>query len=147
MRTRYATHQTIAEEHQMRAMRRCPNILSAIQAHAAAKYPKESCGLLLSVGRKQQYYPCRNVSSEPNEEFRIEPEQYAEAEDIGEVIGIVHSQPDATVARPDLAMCEATELPWHILSWPEGPAAARGHDRDEGGPNDLPESRGNLPRC
>lgn len=50
------------------------------------------------------------------------PEAYPEAEDLGQVIGIVHSHPDAT-SRPsarDLAMCEATGLPWHILSWPEG---------------------------
>ena len=43
-------------------------------------------------------------------------------EDLGELIGIVHSDPDAT-SRPspqDLAMCEATALAWHILSWPEG---------------------------
>jgi len=98
------------------------HILNAIQVHAAAEYPKECCGLLLGIGRKQQYYPCRNVSTEPNEEFRIDPEEYAAAEDIGEVIGVVHSHPDAT-SRPsprDLAMCEATAMPWHILSWPEG---------------------------
>ncbi|PMV79612.1 MULTISPECIES: C40 family peptidase [unclassified Pseudomonas] len=98
------------------------HILNAIQAHAAAEYPKESCGLLLGVGRKQQYFPCLNIATEPNEEFRIDPEQYAAAEDIGEVIGVVHSHPDAT-SRPsprDLAMCEATAMPWHILSWPEG---------------------------
>ena len=97
------------------------HILSAIAAHAAAEYPKESCGLLLAVGRKQQYFPCLNIASEPNEEFRLDPEDYAAAEDLGEVIGIVHSHPDAT-SRPsprDLAMCEATGLPWHILSWPE----------------------------
>ena len=97
------------------------HILSAIQAHATAEYPKECCGLLLAIGRKQQYFPCRNIASEPNEEFRLDPEDYAAAEDLGEVIGIVHSHPDAT-SRPsprDLAMCEATGLPWHILSWPE----------------------------
>ena len=84
--------------------------------------PKECCGLLLAIGRKQQYFPCINVSTEPNKEFRIDPEEYAAAEDVGEVIGVVHSHPDAT-SRPsprDLAMCEATALPWHILSWPEG---------------------------
>ena len=98
------------------------HILSAIQAHATAEYPKECCGLLLAIGRKQQYFPCRNIASEPNEEFRLDPEDYAAAEDVGAVIGIVHSHPDAT-SRPsphDLAMCEATALPWHILSWPEG---------------------------
>ena len=98
------------------------HILSVIKAHAADEYPKECCGLLLAVGHKQQYFPCRNIAREPNEEFRLDPEDYAAAEDLGEVIGIVHSHPDAT-SRPsphDLAMCEATALPWHILSWPEG---------------------------
>lgn len=98
------------------------HILSAIQVHAAAEYPKECCGLVLAVGRKQQYLPCRNIATEPNEEFRLDPEDYAVGEDLGEVVGIVHSHPDAT-SRPsprDLAMCEATALPWHIVSWPEG---------------------------
>lgn len=97
-------------------------IITAIQVHAVGEYPKECCGLLLAVGRKQQYFPCRNTATEPTEEFRIDPEDYASAEDLGEVVGIIHSHPDAT-SRPsprDLAMCEATGLPWHILSWPEG---------------------------
>lgn len=98
------------------------HILAAVQAHAAAEYPRECCGLILAVGRKQIYVPCTNTASDPGEEFRIAPEEYAMVEDQGEVIGIVHSHPDAT-SRPsprDLAMCEATALPWHILSWPEG---------------------------
>lgn len=96
--------------------------LTAVQEHAAAQYPRECCGLLLAVGRKQIYYPCENVATDPTEEFRISPDQYAAAEDVGAVVGIVHSHPDAT-SRPsprDLAMCEATGVPWHILSWPEG---------------------------
>jgi proteasome lid subunit RPN8/RPN11 len=98
------------------------HILKAVQAHAIEQHPRECCGLLISIGRKQQYIPCTNTAADPSEEFRIAPEDYAAAEDLGEVIGIVHSHPDAT-SRPsprDLAMCEATELPWHILSWPEG---------------------------
>lgn len=98
------------------------HIIAAIQAHASAEYPKECCGLVVATGRAQKYFPCRNTATEPNEEFRIAPEEYAAAEDVGEVIGIVHSHPDAT-SRPsprDTAMCEATGLPWHILSWPEG---------------------------
>ncbi|MCA4074882.1 C40 family peptidase, partial [Pseudomonas kurunegalensis] len=98
------------------------HIIAAVQAHAAAEYPRECCGLIVAIGRAQRYVPCENTATEPAEEFRISPEQYAAAEDMGEVIGIVHSHPNAT-SRPsprDLAMCEATGLPWHILSWPEG---------------------------
>nr|GFB62306.1 hypothetical protein [Tanacetum cinerariifolium] len=61
------------------------------------------------------FHPVIHPIADPNEEFRIAPEDFAAAEDLGAVIGIVHSHPDAT-SRPsprDLAMCEATELPWH----------------------------------
>ncbi|PNA96592.1 MULTISPECIES: C40 family peptidase [unclassified Pseudomonas] len=98
------------------------HILAAVQAHAAAEYPRECCGLIIAVGRSHRYIPCDNTATDPAEEFRISPEDFAAAEDKGEVIGIVHSHPDAT-SRPsprDLAMCEATGLPWYILSWPEG---------------------------
>ena len=98
------------------------HILQAIRAHAQAQYPRECCGLIIAIGKRQRYVPCRNIASQPNEEFRIAPEDYAAVEDLGEVIGIVHSHPDAT-SRPsnrDVAMCEATALPWYILSWPEG---------------------------
>ncbi len=98
------------------------HILAAVQAHAAAEYPREACGLIVATGKAHSYIACENTAAEPGEEFRISPEQYADAEEHGQVIGIVHSHPDAT-SRPsarDLAMCEATALPWHILSWPEG---------------------------
>lgn len=98
------------------------HILAAVQAHATAEYPRECCGLIISAGRSHRYVACENTATEPAEEFRISPGDYAAAEDLGEVIGIVHSHPDATSrASPrDLAMCEATGLPWYILSWPEG---------------------------
>jgi len=98
------------------------HILAAVQAHAEEQYPRECCGLIITEGKAHRYVPCDNTAADPGEEFRISPEQYAQAEDQGQVIGIVHSHPDAT-SRPsprDLAMCEATGLPWHILSWPEG---------------------------
>lgn len=98
------------------------HILSAIQAHAAEQYPREACGLVLAVGRRHEYVPCTNTATDPGEEFRIAPEEYAAAEDRGRIIGVVHSHPDAT-SRPstaDTAQCEASGLAWHILSWPEG---------------------------
>jgi proteasome lid subunit RPN8/RPN11 len=54
------------------------HILAAVQAHAAAEYPRECCGLLLQIGRKQVYHQCTNAAKDPTEEFRIAPEQYAE---------------------------------------------------------------------
>ncbi|ALZ15579.1 TPA: C40 family peptidase [Pseudomonas aeruginosa] len=98
------------------------HILSAVQKHAAAEYPRECCGLIIRSGRSQRYIPCENTAADAGEEFRIAPEAYAEAEDHGEIVAVVHSHPDAT-SRPsaaDVAMCNASGLTWHILSWPEG---------------------------
>lgn len=98
------------------------HIERAMREHAEGSYPKESCGLLVQVGRAHRYVPCFNTATDPTEEFRIAPEAYADAEDVGEVIAVVHSHPDAT-SRPsaaDVAMCNASGLPWYIISWPEG---------------------------
>ncbi|HCI1894341.1 TPA: C40 family peptidase [Pseudomonas aeruginosa] len=98
------------------------HILSAVQKHAAAEYPRECCGLIIRSGRSQRYVPCENTAADASEEFRIAPAAYAEAEDQGEIVAVVHSHPDAT-SRPsaaDVAMCNASGLTWHILSWPEG---------------------------
>ncbi|WP_277962050.1 C40 family peptidase [Pseudomonas sp. RIT-To-2] len=96
--------------------------LADIRRHAAAQYPRECCGLVILSHGQEHYVPCANIATAPNEQFHLDPAHYAAAEARGEVVAIVHSHPDAT-SRPsshDLAMCEATALPWHILSWPEG---------------------------
>lgn len=99
-----------------------PFLLETIRRHAAEDYPREACGLVIEREGRLDYQRCRNTACEPGEEFRIDPHDYAAVEDLGEVVAVVHSHPDAS-SRPsprDLAMCEATGLPWHILSWPEG---------------------------
>ena len=35
-----------------------PDILSAVQAHAAAEYPRESCGLIVAAGPAQCVQEC-----------------------------------------------------------------------------------------
>lgn len=96
--------------------------IAAIMSHAAAEYPRECCGLVVQKSRVERYFPCRNLAAQPTEQFHLSPEDYAAAEDWGTVTGIVHSHPDATPqpSNLDKAQCDATELPWHIVSWPEG---------------------------
>lgn len=97
-------------------------LMQAITLHSGQCYPQEACGLILERNSELHYYPCDNSSSDPAEEFRIAPEQYAQAEDQGEIVAIFHSHPDAT-SRPsdrDIAACNASEVPWWIMSWPEG---------------------------
>ncbi|HCL3463171.1 TPA: Mov34/MPN/PAD-1 family protein, partial [Pseudomonas aeruginosa] len=47
------------------------HILSAVQKHAAAEYPRECCGLIIRSGRSQRYVPCENTAADAGEEFRI----------------------------------------------------------------------------
>ena len=95
-------------------------ILADVQAHAAECAPRECCGLAVVVKGRLRYWPCRNTAGEA--EFCIAPEDYAAAEDAGEIVGVCHSHVFAQ-PRPsdaDRVMCERTAVPWLIVSHPTG---------------------------
>lgn len=95
-----------------------------IGEHAAAEYPNECCGLIVKVAGSVRYMQCRNIADEPDQRdrFVIDPAQYAEAEDAGEILAVVHSHPDASAnpSESDRVMCEESGLPWLIMGWPSG---------------------------
>lgn len=104
-----------------------PETQAAAIAHAEAEYPREACGLVVVVKGRERYWPCRNIAATPSEHFVLNEKDYAAADDAGEVTMLVHSHPDAP-ARPseaDKVACEASELPWAIISVESG--AAGGH--------------------
>ena len=92
--------------------------LIAAQDHAIECYPNESCGLLVQTNDGERYIPCGNSHAKPSEHFRISGEDFSEAEDVGEVMAVVHSHPNASGSPSDAdrVQCELSELPWHILS-------------------------------
>ncbi|WP_422507115.1 C40 family peptidase [Stenotrophomonas sp. GZD-301] len=92
--------------------------LQAIQAHAVAEYPRECCGLIVAMAGGEAYVACRNVAATPSEHFRLPAEDYAAAEDLGEVLAVVHSHPNApaTPSDADRVMCEVSGVRWHIVS-------------------------------
>ncbi|WP_082243381.1 C40 family peptidase [Xenorhabdus bovienii] len=97
------------------------HIIDTIIDHAKAEYPNECCGLVIQNSRKQQYIRCRNTAPLPTEQFSMHPVDYAEAEDVGTIVAIVHSHPDATTqpSQLDIAQCDLSQIPWVIVSWPE----------------------------
>lgn len=89
--------------------------------HAEEAFPHEACGLVVKVGKKQRVVRCVNRHSDPSRAFMIAPEDYAAAEELGEVLAVYHSHPNNTAepSMADLATCEALGVPWHIVSWPQ----------------------------
>lgn len=98
-------------------------IMAAITAHVEAEYPNEACGVVVQIGRAQEYLPCRNISDTPTESFTLAPDDYAAAEAQGEVLMIIHSHPDVVQLVPsevDRIQCDHSGVEWGIMSWPDG---------------------------
>jgi proteasome lid subunit RPN8/RPN11 len=95
-----------------------PETLAAMRTHALADYPRECCGLVLVVKGRERYVTCRNAADKPGEHFIIPAEDYAAAEDLGEITAVVHSHPDiaARASEGDRVACEHSGLPWYIVS-------------------------------
>lgn len=96
------------------------DFLQDMLAHAEASYPNEACGLVVAAGKKHRLIRARNLSEEPRTSFIIDTDAFLEVGDGEDVIGVYHSHSD-TSPEPSLAdrtHCEASGLPWHIVSWP-----------------------------
>lgn len=98
--------------------------LQAAEEHAISEYPKESCGLVVAVGRKEQYVPCHNIADDPLSDFALDGQDYYRAEDLGTITAIVHSHPNASAlpTEHDRLECEKSGIPWCILAVHGDPA-------------------------
>lgn len=91
-------------------------VLHAARAHAAAEYPRESCGLVIAG----EYLPCENLAEDPLNGFRIQDELMLDAGD--QLQAIVHSHPDGP-AHPSFRDMEGQlrwAVPWGIICSYEG---------------------------
>lgn len=86
--------------------------------YAKSQLPNEACGVVVVVKGRERFFPCRNISYLPRETFVLDPDDYAKAEDAGEIIQIFHSHPvtSAVASEADRVACEKTVLPWIICN-------------------------------
>lgn len=86
----------------------------------ALEFPRqEVCGLVVSYGRnKFKLIRARNVADRPEFDFCLDPVAWLEVKPGEEVVGIYHSHPNGPPkpSPADLTSCEATGLPWYIVS-------------------------------
>ncbi len=89
--------------------------------HAKAIAPKESCGLVVNYDGVEVYWECRNIA-EIDDCFVILPADWAEAEETGIIIAVIHSHGSNSPEPSDMDIksCKRSKLPWYILSTDKG---------------------------
>ena len=85
--------------------------------HAKAVAPNESCGLVVNYEGVEVYWKCRNIADE-SDCFAIHPADWAEAEDTGVIIAVIHSHANNLPEPSDMdrQICERSQLTWHIVN-------------------------------
>lgn len=100
-----------------------PETYSAAFAHFNSVAPREGCGLIVSIAGVEQFRMCENVSKNTSgDHFEIKPEDWAAAEDDGEILAVVHSHVNlpALASDADKLFCEHTGVRWYIIGVPSG---------------------------
>ena len=86
--------------------------------HASECKPYECCGLLYKEENEIKYGPCKNLAfDKPEFSFVIEPLDWKKYEDIGEIIGIVHSHPEGEFkfSETDIASCNYLDIDFYLV--------------------------------
>jgi len=93
-----------------------PDFRCKAEEHALEMAPQESCGVVVNG----EYRRCRNIAAHPENDFCLDPRDYAMARLYGKLEAIVHSHPQGGPAsEADLKAQKQSKLTWHIYSIPE----------------------------
>lgn len=88
----------------------------AIALEARKSAPNECCGFIVDG----KLIPCDNIHTSPSTNFAISAEDYAKAEDQGEIQAIYHSHVDGMdgFSRHDVKACKQCNIPWVMVHLP-----------------------------
>ncbi|MBB2350906.1 phage tail protein, partial [Escherichia sp. 92.1228] len=86
-------------------------------AHARRCAPAESCGFVVRTSEGERYFPCVNISGEPEDYFQMAPEDWLRAEMQGEIVALVHSHPGGLpwLSEADRRLQVQSDLPWWLV--------------------------------
>ena len=90
----------------------------SFKKYAEQQLPDEACGLLAIIEGKETFWPCKNLAEGKHSFFALDPDEWAECEATGEIIGVIHSHPigPAIPSDTDKAACEHLGYPYYIFS-------------------------------
>ena len=93
-------------------------VFTDILAHAQEFPAVEVCGLIVVNADACHLIRAKNLYTKPREGFELDSDAWLEVGEGDEVVGIYHSHPftNAEPSMHDLVMCEASNLPWHIVN-------------------------------
>ena len=82
--------------------------------HAKKCGENECCGFVID---NKTYMPCKNISPIPTETFEISPDDWIQAETIGEITAIVHSHPNGLpiLSEADQIYQQQTAVDWWLV--------------------------------
>ena len=94
--------------------------LDDIEQHFADEYPREGCGVIAVVKGKKRWFPCTNIA-EDDEDFVIDSDEFLKLQRTTDIVGIVHSHPDASSepTEGDKKYCNALGIKYYIFSYPD----------------------------
>ena len=89
-------------------------MIEKIINHAKKCGENECCGFVID---NKIYMPCTNISPTPTETFEISPDDWIQAETLGEITAIVHSHPNGTpiLSEADQIHQQQTAVDWWLV--------------------------------